>query len=183
MRLQTVLSQRTREFAVRRQALEIENRIASVGLPVTFVIVLDGAIWFAADMTRELTVSGTDAGPMTTFTKVSSYHGAAESSGSIQVEREPDRALIACRHAIILDDIYDSGKTALAVVELCQRADAAAITFAPFLDKEKTAWPFPEHEIPIIAGAVIPDAFLVGYGLDYAGRFRSLDYIAALEDV
>lgn len=134
--------------------------------------ILKGAFIFLADLCRELTVPH-----VVDFMAVSSY-GKTTSTGAVRLImdlREP----IDGQHAIIVEDIADSGKTLKYLYQVLQWHNPASLRTCVLLRKRKDML-----DVPIdYLGFDIPDAWVVGYGLDYADRFRTLPYIAELKKV
>lgn len=134
--------------------------------------ILKGAFIFLADLCRELTVPH-----VVDFMAVSSY-GKTTTTGAVRLImdlREP----IDGQHAIIVEDIADSGKTLKYLYQVLQWHNPASLKTCVLLRKRKDML-----DVPIdYLGFDIPDAWVVGYGLDYADRFRTLPYIAELKKV
>ena len=134
--------------------------------------ILKGAFIFLADLCRELTVPH-----IVDFMAVSSY-GKTTTTGAVRLImdlREP----IDGQHAIIVEDIADSGKTLKYLYQVLQWHNPASLKTCVLLRKRKEML-----DVPIdYLGFDIPDAWVVGYGLDYADRFRTLPYIAELKKV
>ena len=137
-----------------------------------FVGVLNGCFIFMADLVRaaqlksELELIG-----------VSSYKNSTKSSGVVQITRDLQRD-ISGRNIIIVEDILDSGNTLAFLKNYLMTKGAASITIATLLDKPA------RREKPIKAdyvGFVVPDEFVVGYGLDYAQQYRNMPYIGVLK--
>ena len=108
---------------------------------------------------------------------MSSYKNATKSSGVVQITRDLQRD-ISGRNIIIVEDILDSGKTLAFLKNYLMTKGAASITIATLLDKPA------RREKPIKAdyvGFVVPDEFVVGYGLDYAQQYRNMPYIGVLK--
>ena len=111
------------------------------------------------------------------FIGVSSYKNSTKSSGVVQITRDLQRD-ISGRNIIIVEDILDSGNTLAFLKNYLMTKGAASITIATLLDKPA------RREKPIKAdyvGFVVPDEFVVGYGLDYAQQYRNMPYIGVLK--
>lgn len=134
---------------------------------------LQGAIPFAADLMRAIEKRGRH--PIYDSLWLESYRDARESSGKVVVRADISRS-IEGRPALIVDDVFDSGRT-IAYARAHLMAKGATKTLAcAFVRKPQAA------NEPIDAiGWDAPDAFLVGYGMDDAGRYRGLPYIAAID--
>ena len=164
-------------------AAEIAARVDALAaeivrtIPAEFVIValLKGAAVFVADLVRALDRAG--ARPEIEFMQLSSYGLAKESSGVVQLLGDIPAGL-AGRPVLLVDDIVDTGRTiAYAAAQLRQRAIGDLWTCA-LLDKPQRR----EIEVAIdFVGFSIADVFAVGYGTDYAEKYRHLPYIGAME--
>ena len=135
--------------------------------------VLKGAVVFTADIMRAITV------PMAIdFMAVSSYGEGVKSSGVVRIVKDLDTK-IEGRDVLILEDILDSGLTLNYLIRNLQARNPKSVRIATFLVKDI------EGKKPAVApsyvGAHVPDAFIVGYGLDYAERYRNLPYIGVLK--
>ena len=136
-----------------------------------FVGVLNGCFIFMADLVR-----ATQLKSELEFIGVSSYKDGTKSSGVVQITRDLQRD-ISGRNIIIVEDILDSGNTLAFLKSYLMTKGAASITIATLLDKPARR----EQEIYAdYVGYTIPDAFVVGYGLDYAEEYRNLPYIGVL---
>ena len=140
----------------------------------TLVALLQGATPFAADLMRALARHGQH--PIFDSLWLESYRDARESSGKVVVRADISRPIEA-RHALIVDDVFDSGRT-IAYARAHLMAKGAAGTLACAFVRKPQAL----NEAIDAIGWDAPDAFLVGYGMDDKGRYRGLPYIAAIED-
>lgn len=135
------------------------------------VILLKGALVFAADLLRRV------PGPLEIeCLNVASYHGEMESSGRVDfLDRHfPD---VKGRDVLLLDDILDTGRTIAAVAERLMEEGASAVRTGVLLAKDKPR----ASEVRVdYVGFEIGDEFVVGYGLDYRGRYRNLPYVGVL---
>jgi hypoxanthine phosphoribosyltransferase len=139
--------------------------------PFTIVGVLTGSLMFLADLVRRL-----DLPLRIGLIQASSYRGATELPGSLRIMPEiaPD---VRGRHVLVLDDILDTGQTLQHVVAHLKKLNPASLHVAVLLRKQG------RQNIPLepdYCGFTIPDAFVVGYGLDYDDEYRQLPYIAKL---
>lgn len=137
------------------------------------VAVLRGAVVFTADLMRAITC------PMAIdFMAVSSYGEGFKSSGVVRIVKDLDTK-IEGRNVVIVEDILDSGLTLSYLVRLLESRNPASIEVAAFLVKDV------EGNTPAITpryvGTHVPDEFIVGYGLDFAERYRNLPYIGVLK--
>jgi hypoxanthine phosphoribosyltransferase len=151
-------------------ALEIERDFPEGTLVV--IILLKGALVFAADLLRRV------PGPLEIeCLNVASYHGGTESSGKVDFL---DRYFpeVKGRHVLLLDDILDTGRTLHAVEQRLREEGALAVHTGVLLAKDKQR---AEEVQPDYVGFEIGDEFVVGYGLDYKGKYRNLPYVGVLK--
>ena len=136
------------------------------------VSVLRGSFVFMADLVRAIDVPCTGD-----FMSVSSYGGGTTSSGEVKITKDFDVS-IEGRHLIIVEDILDSGRTLSYLMKTLKARGAASIALCTFLDK-------PERRVVPVEvaykGFTVPDAFIVGYGLDYDQKYRNLPYVGVLK--
>ncbi|MGZ0051322.1 hypoxanthine phosphoribosyltransferase [Brevibacillus gelatini] len=136
------------------------------------ICVLKGAVLFMADLIRHM-----DIPCEMDFMAVSSYGSGTESSGMVKILKDLDTS-VQNRHVLIVEDIMDSGLTLSRLVELLRHREAASVKVVTLLNK-------PERRkvdiSPDYSGYDIPDEFVVGYGLDYAEKYRNLPYIGILK--
>jgi hypoxanthine phosphoribosyltransferase len=162
-RLQPLISARRIKKRVAELARQIEEDHR--GAPLTLVIVLKGATVFAADLMRQIGIPF-----VIDFVRASSYGKAAQSSGAVLLSEE-NRLDIAGHHVIVVEDIVDTGLTISALIAALRRLGPTSLDVCALLHKHvATAQPV---EIRY-EGFDLPDAFVVGYGMDYAERYRSL---------
>lgn len=152
---------------IKKRVAELAGQIAEDhrGAPLTLVIVLKGATIFAADLMRQIGIPF-----VIDFVRAASYGKAAQSSGTVALS---DEALldIAGHHVIVVEDIVDTGLTMAALLAALRRLGPTSLDVCTLLHKHvDTANPV---EIRY-KGFDIPDAFVVGYGMDYAERYRNL---------
>lgn len=139
---------------------------------LTILGVLTGSLVFVADLMRAIPIPHRIG-----LLRASSYRGAATSPGELTVELSllPD---VRDRDILLVDDILDTGKTLTAIVHTLQGLQPRSVRTAVLLwKKERTVVDIQ----PDYVGFEIPDAFVVGYGLDYDDRFRHLPYIGVLD--
>ena len=137
-----------------------------------FVGVLKGCFIFMADLVRAVQFKSE-----LEFIGVSSYHNGTKSSGVVQITRDLQEDING-RDIIIVEDILDSGNTLVFLKNYLMAKGAASITIVTLLDKPS------RREKAITAdyiGFVVPDEFVVGYGLDYAQQYRNMPYIGVLK--
>ena len=137
-----------------------------------FVGVLNGCFIFMADLVRAAQLKSE-----VEFIGLSSYKNATKSSGSVQITRDLQRDITG-RHLIIVEDILDSGNTLAFLKDYMLAKGAKSITIVTLLDKPARR----EKAITAdLAGFVVPDEFVVGYGLDYCQQYRNMPYIGVLK--
>ncbi|MBV9508899.1 MAG: phosphoribosyltransferase [Caulobacteraceae bacterium] len=139
------------------------------------VVLLTGAIWFAADLLRALDRRGVR--PLFDALWLSSYADEKASSGTVVVRAGLQRP-VAGRKVLLLDDVVESGLSLVEAARLMREAGASEVLSAVFACKP---WPKGRLLEPDFAGWQAPDRFLVGYGMDVAGRLRGMGSIAAIE--
>ena len=133
---------------------------------------LKGAIYFLTDLTRQI-----DVAHQLDFIDVSSYGDATVSSGEVKIIKDLDTS-VKDRHVLIIEDIIDTGRTLERLVDLLEHRNAASVKICTLLDK-------PERRVkgvsPDYVGFEVPNEFVVGYGLDYMGKYRNLPYVGILK--
>jgi hypoxanthine phosphoribosyltransferase len=157
--------------AVARLAAAVEAEYR--GKPLTIVGVLTGSLMFLADLVRRV-----DLPLRVGLVQASSYRGKATRPGELELDASltPD---LTGRHVLLLDDIFDTGRTLAALVERLSREEVASLKSAVLLWKEGRR----EVELtPDYHCFTIPDVFVVGYGLDFDDEYRNLPYVAVLEE-
>ena len=137
-----------------------------------FVGVLNGCFIFMADLVRAAQLKSE-----VEFIGLSSYKNATKSSGVVQITRDLQRD-ISGRDIIIVEDILDSGNTLAFLKNYLMTKGAKSISIVTLLDKPARREKAVEADL---AGFVVPDEFVVGYGLDYAQLYRNLPYIGVLK--
>ncbi len=161
---------------------QIQGRIEALGKELTaayadknpvFVGVLKGVVVFYADMIRAF-----DAPCQLDFMWISSYEGT-QSTGNICV-RQDVSADLRGRHVIVLEDILDTGRSLQFVCEHLRSKGVASLKVCTLLDKPEGRLPEVKMEADYV-GFRIPNAFVVGYGLDYDEKYRNLPYVGILK--
>ena len=137
-----------------------------------FVGVLNGCFMFMADLVR-----ATQVRSQMEFIGVSSYQNGTKSSGVVQITRDLQHDITG-RNIIIVEDILDSGNTLAYLRGYLKSKGAGSVTIVTLLDKPSRRR---EDIVADYAGFVVPDEFVVGYGLDYAQSYRNLPYIGVLK--
>ena len=142
------------------------------GKNLMLVSILKGSVIFMADLMREITVPCE-----IDFMCVSSYGKGTESSGRVKIIKDLDIDLNG-KDLLLVEDILDSGKTLYTVKEMLMTRNPASVKVCTLLDK-------PERRKADIyadySGTFVPDEFVVGYGLDYAEKYRNRPYIGVLK--
>ncbi len=136
------------------------------------ICVLKGAFVFMADLVKRMEI------PLEIdFMAVSSYGAATKSSGVVKIIKDLDTP-VEGRDIVIVEDIIDSGLTLSYLIDVLERRNAHSIAVVALFDKpaRRTVGLEPDYR-----GFVIPDAFVVGYGLDYAEKYRNLPYVGVLK--
>lgn len=162
------------EAAIAARVAELAAQIQAdyAGQDLVLLTALKGAVVFLADLMRNLEMP-----VCPDFILASSYGDSTESSGDVQL-RLAGCGDLAGRHVLVVEDIIDTGRTLKALVKVVRERGAASVKTCCFLDK-------PSRRVvemtPDYVGFEIPDHFVVGYGLDYAQRYRNLPYVGVLK--
>jgi hypoxanthine phosphoribosyltransferase len=161
---------------------QIQTRIAEMGAEIArdyagrnplLIGVLKGAFVFLSDLVR-----ATDARVSMEFIAISSYGASTRSSGEVRIVKDLD-VPIEGRDIVVVEDIVDTGLTLSYLMANLESRGATSVKLAALLNKQERRL----REVKIdYLGFDIPDAFVVGYGLDFAERYRNLPYIAVLKD-
>ena len=144
------------------------------GKQVHFICILKGSVFFMCELAKRITV------PVTMdFMSVSSYGDGTKSSGIVKIAKDLDETLEG-KDVIIVEDIIDSGRTLYYLMDVLQQRKPKSMRLCTLLDK-------PERRVKNVkvdyVGFNIPDEFVVGYGLDYAQKYRNLPYIGVVQGV
>lgn len=143
------------------------------GKKLILVSVLKGSVVFMGDLMREIKIPC-----FIDFMSVSSYGSGTTSSGVVKIIKDLDTNVIEGANLLIVEDILDSGKTLSYLKDILSQRKPESIKICTLLDK-------PDRRVvdlsPDYSGAVIPDAFVVGYGLDYDEKYRNLPYVGILK--
>lgn len=162
------------EEQIRERVIAIGKQITEdyKGEEVVLVGIMKGAVVFYADLVRAL-----DLSVKMDFMAISSYGASTKSSGVVRIIKDLDKEIMN-KHVIIVEDIVDSGLTLSFLKDNLEKRGTKSLKICVLLDK-------PERRKAAIEvdyrGFVIPDEFAVGYGLDYAERYRNLPYIGVLK--
>jgi hypoxanthine phosphoribosyltransferase len=158
---------------LRRRVAELGEEISRdyAGRSLLLIGVLKGAVFFLSDLMRFI-----DIPVEVDFMAVASYGSATDSSGVVRILKDLD-IVIAGRDVLIVEDIVDSGLTLQYLLRNLGSREPASLEVCALLTKpERRKVDLPTRYV----GFEIPDRFVVGYGLDYAERYRNLPYVAAL---
>jgi len=161
---------------------ELQARIRELGREITddyagrdllLVGVLKGAVFFMADLMRNLRVPCE-----IDFMAISSYGASTDSSGVVRILKDLD-INIEGRHVLVVEDIIDSGLTLSYLVRNLESREPASLEVCALLTKTARR----EIEVDVrYVGFEIPNRFVIGYGLDFAERYRNLPYVGVLHD-
>jgi len=167
-----IIDEKTIQAKVKELAEQIERDYE--GQEVIFVGVLKGAFIFLADLVRKIT----KVDVLIDFVKVSSYGASTQTSGVVRLDFDTTMNLEG-KHVILVEDILDTGLTLKYLKELLEKKNPLSLKIAVLLDK------YERRQVDIEAdyvGFKVPDKFLVGYGLDYAEKYRNLPYVMELKE-
>lgn len=162
---------------------EIDKKIREMGAQISkeykgkqvhLICVLKGGVFFMCELAKRISV------PVTMdFMNVSSYGDASVSSGVIRIAKDLDETL-ENKDVIVVEDIIDSGRTLSYLLEILAKRNPSSMKLCTLLDK-------PDRRVREVhvdyEGFIIPDEFVVGYGLDYAQKYRNLPYIGVVEGI
>ncbi len=143
--------------------------------PLLAIVTLRGALAFAADLLRAI-----DLPVEVDFITATSYFNQTISSGAVKITKDVETSLEG-RHVIIIEDIIDSGLTLADLFDALEQRQPASLRICALLDKGKPCRLREQSWRVGYTGFMIPDEFVVGYGLDYAQRYRNLPYIGVLK--
>lgn len=168
--LKVLLSEEQIDMRVQELGDELTEKFK--GKDPLFIGILKGSFVFMADLVRCV-----DLKSSVDFMAVSSYGNGIKSSGAVKINKDLNED-IAGRHVIIVEDILDSGVTLNYLCGYLQNRKPASVTIVTLLDKPA------RRKAPIhadLAGFEVPDEFVVGYGMDYAEKYRNLPYVGVLK--
>ena len=160
---------------------KVDQRIEEIGKEISkayegkcvhMICILKGSVFFACELAKRITV------PVTLdFMSVSSYGNDTKSSGVVKIVKDLDEPLEG-KDVLIVEDIIDSGRTLSYLIEILKQRKPASMQLCTLLDK-------PERRVRDVKVDYtcfeIPDEFVVGYGLDYAQKYRNLPFIGVVE--
>ena len=162
---------------------EVDAKIAELGKKISedyagrqvhLICILKGSVFFTCELAKRITV------PVSLdFMSVSSYGDGTASSGIVKIAKDCDETLEG-KDVIVIEDIIDSGRTLYYLMDVLGKRQPNSLKLCTLLDK-------PDRRVRDVkvdyVGFEIPDEFVVGYGLDYAQRYRNLPYIGVVEGV
>lgn len=156
-----------------RLAHDIEKTYKDSQKQLVLVVILKGSMPFATDLMRKIHL------PLQLeFMKVSSYGAGTKASGEIRIHLDLLREDLPECDVLIVEDIVDSGRTLSRLTQLLSNRNVHSVRTCTLLDKpSRREVPF----VPDFCGAQIPDEFVVGYGLDYAEKYRNLPFVGVLK--
>lgn len=159
---------------------ELDKRVSELGAQISkdyegksihMIGILKGSVFFMCELAKRITV------PVTLdFMQVSSYGDGTKSSGVVRISKDLDESL-EDKDVLIVEDIIDSGRTLYYLLDVLEKRNPSSMKLCTLLDK-------PERRVKPVTvdyvGLDIPDEFVVGFGLDYAQRYRNLPYIGVV---
>ena len=164
------------EEDVAKRIEEIGKRISEdyAGKQVHLICILKGGAFFMCELAKRITV------PVSMdFMSVGSYGDGTASSGVVRIAKDLDEA-IEGKDVLIVEDIIDSGRTLYYLIDFLKHRNPKSVRLCTLLDK-------PDRRVKDVkvdyVGFEIPDEFVVGYGLDYAQKYRNLPYVGVVEGV
>ena len=169
-KIRVLLSEEEVEAKIREVAAKISKDYE--GKELHLICVLKGGVFFTCELAKRITV------PVSLdFMSVSSYGDDTKSSGVVRIVKDLDQPLIG-KDVLIVEDIIDSGRTLSYLIEILKGRNPNSVRLCTLLDK-------PERRVKYVNVDYccfnIPDEFVVGYGLDYAQKYRNLPFIGVVE--
>lgn len=168
-----LISDKEIDDIVKRLAREIDRDYSKEDSKLLLLCILKGSVVFMGDLMKALSI------PVEIdFMKVSSYGSGTKTSGRVNILLDLNRKDLASCDILVIEDIIDSGRTLSYLTEYLRLNGAKSVRTCTMLDKPE------RREVnfkPDYIGAVIPDEFVVGYGLDCAEKYRSLPYVGILK--
>ena len=169
-KISVFISEEALETRIQEMADKINRDYA--GQTVHLIGILKGSVFFVCELAKRLTIPAT-----LDFMSVSSYGSETKTSGRVKISKDLDES-IEGRHVIVVEDIIDSGNTLSYLLRILSERQPESIRLITLLTKPDRREK--EDEVDD-SGFVIPDVFVVGYGLDYAQKYRNLPYIGVVE--
>ena len=160
---------------------DVDKRIAELGKQISedfagkelhLICILKGGTFFMCELAKRITI------PVSLdFMQVSSYGDGTKSSGVVRIAKDLDES-IEGKEVLIVEDIIDSGRTLYYLMDILHKREPKGIHLCTLLDKPERR----ERDVKVdYSGFEIPDEFVVGYGLDYAQKYRNLPYIGVVK--
>ena len=169
-----LISEEEIDSIVSRIAAEIDRDYPDRTRGLLLLCILKGSVVFMGDLMKKI-----ERPVEIDFMKVSSYGSGTSSSGKINIMLDLHRADMANLDVIVIEDIIDSGRTLAYLVDYLKLTGARSVKTCTMLDK-------PDRRVvnfePDYVGRIIPDEFVVGYGLDYDEKYRTLPFIGVLKE-
>ena len=169
-KFEVMISQEELEVRIKEMAAELDKEYE--GKTVHLIGILKGSVMFLSELAKNMKSEVT-----MDFISVSSYGDGTSSSGIVRLNKDLDES-IEGRDVVIVEDIVDSGRTLSYVRRLFEDRKPKSLKIITLLDK-------PDRRVVEckveMSGFVIPDKYIVGFGLDYAQKYRNLPYIAVIE--
>ena len=171
-KIKVLLSEEEVDSRIKQIAAKVSKDYA--GKEIHLICVLKGGVFFTCELAKRITV------PVSLdFMSVSSYGDDTKSSGVVKIVKDLDQPLEG-KDVLIVEDIIDSGKTLNHLKPMLESRNPASLHLCTLLSKPDRR----EVEVPVkYIGFEVPDEFVVGYGLDYAQKYRNLPYLGEVEFV
>ena len=169
-KIRVLISQEDVEKRIKEMAAQISKDYEGESLHL--VCILRGSIFFTCELAKYITV------PVTIdFMSVSSYGDGTVSTGRIKIMKDLDDSILG-KNVLVVEDIIDSGRTLAHLLSFLKVREPKSLKLCTLLDKPDRR----EVQVDVdYTGMQIPDLFVVGYGLDYAQKYRNLPYIGVIE--
>ena len=170
--IRVMISEKDVDARIEEMGRQISKDYA--GKQVHLICILKGSVFFVCELAKRITV------PVSLdFMSVSSYGDGTSSSGIVKIAKDLDETLEG-KEVLIVEDIIDSGRTLYYLMDVLRKRNPKSLKLCTLLDK-------PDRRVTDVkvdyVGFEIPDEFVVGYGLDYAQKYRNLPYIGVVEGV
>ena len=170
-KIKVLLSEEEVDSRIKQIAAKVSKDYA--GKEIHLICVLKGGVFFTCELAKRITI------PVTIdFMSVSSYGDSRESSGIVKIAKDLDEPILD-KEVLVVEDIIDSGKTLNHLKPMLESRNPASLHLCTLLSKPDRR----EVDVPVkYIGFEVPDEFVVGYGLDYAQKYRNLPYIGVAEE-
>ena len=170
-KIKVLLSEEEVDSRIKQIAAKVSKDYA--GKEIHLICVLKGGVFFTCELAKRITI------PVTIdFMSVPSYGNSRESSGIVKIAKDLDEPILD-KEVLVVEDIIDSGKTLNHLKPMLESRNPASLHLCTLLSKPDRR----EVEVPVrYIGFEVPDEFVVGYGLDYAQKYRNLPYIGVAEE-